>query len=76
MNDPVNPAPGPTPEPAAPPPPALPPASGSPSGGPPPPEKSRKWFVVLAWVTLILFGIFVAGITVLSVRIPELKKTW
>jgi hypothetical protein len=36
--------------------------------------KRRRWFVVLAIVTLIGFGLFVAAITILAVRIPELKK--
>ena len=36
--------------------------------------KSRRWFVVLAWITLILFGIFVAGITTIAVLLPKMKK--
>lgn len=40
----------------------------------PPPEKSRTWFVVLAWITLILFGMFVAWITILSATLPRLKQ--
>jgi len=36
--------------------------------------KNRRWFVVLAIVTLIGFALFVAAITVLAIRIPELKK--
>ena len=36
--------------------------------------RNRRWFVILAIVTLVGFAIFVAAITVLSVRIPELKK--
>lgn len=35
---------------------------------------NRRWFVILAAVTLIGFVLFVAAITVLAVRIPELKK--
>jgi hypothetical protein len=37
-------------------------------------EKSRRWFVILAIVVLVGFAFFVGAITVLSVRIPELKK--
>jgi len=40
----------------------------------PSPPKSRRWFVVLAVVTLIGFALFVGAITVLALRIPELKK--
>jgi len=36
--------------------------------------KNRRWFVILAIVTLVGFAIFVGAITVLSLRIPELKK--
>jgi hypothetical protein len=36
--------------------------------------KGRRWFVILAIVTLVGFCLFVAAITVLAVRIPELKK--
>lgn len=36
--------------------------------------KSRRWFVILAIVVLIGFAFFVGAITVLAVRIPELKK--
>lgn len=36
--------------------------------------KGRRWFVILAIVTLVGFAIFVAAITVLAIRIPELKK--
>ena len=38
------------------------------------PAKSRRWFVVLAIVTLIGFALFVGVITVCAVRIPELKR--
>jgi hypothetical protein len=38
------------------------------------PPTNRRWFVVLAIVTLVGFAIFVAAITVLAVRIPEMKK--
>jgi hypothetical protein len=40
----------------------------------PVPGKSRRWFVILAWITLVLFGLFVCGITLLAVRIPEIRK--
>jgi hypothetical protein len=36
---------------------------------------SRRWFVILAVVTLIVFALFVVAVTVLSMRIPELKKS-
>ena len=36
--------------------------------------KSRRWFVILAVITLIGFALFVGAITVLSMKIPELKK--
>jgi hypothetical protein len=42
---------------------------------PAPPVKSRRWFVILAVVTLIGFALFVGAITVCAVRIPELKKS-
>jgi hypothetical protein len=53
------------------PPPALPPAVLAP---PAPKPKSRTWFVVLAWITLVIFGIFVAGITIVTASIPQIKK--
>jgi hypothetical protein len=34
----------------------------------------RRWFVILAIVTLVGFSLFVGAVTVLAVRIPELKK--
>jgi hypothetical protein len=42
----------------------------------PPPEEPRKrgWFVVLAWVTLVGFGIFTAAITVLSFLIERFAR--
>ena len=36
--------------------------------------KSRRWFVILAIAVLAGFTLFVAAITVLALRIPELKK--
>ncbi len=36
--------------------------------------RSRRWFVVLTWVTLVLFGAFVAAITVCAARIPTFRK--
>lgn len=36
--------------------------------------RKRRWFVILAIVTLVGFAFFVGAITVLSLRIPELKK--
>lgn len=43
----------------------------------PAPERrqDRRWFVVLAVVTLIGFALFVGAITVLALRIPELKRS-
>lgn len=35
--------------------------------------KSRTWFVILAWITMVLFTAFVAWITILSMRIPQLR---
>ena len=54
------------PPPPAPPPPPPPPAASKP--------KSRTWFVVLAWITLVIFGMFVAGITIVTASIPQIKK--
>ena len=45
-------------------------AGPAPEGAP----KSRRWFVILAIVTLIGFGLFVGIITVCALRIPELKR--
>jgi hypothetical protein len=45
------------------------------SDTPEPAAKNRRWFVILAIVTLIGFTIFVGAITVLALRIPELKKS-
>jgi len=36
--------------------------------------RSRRWFVILAIITLIGFALFTGAITVFAVRIPELKK--
>lgn len=44
---------------------------GDPADAPP----RRRWFVILAIVTLIGFTLFVGTITVLALRIPELKKS-
>ena len=45
------------------------------SDTPEPAAKNRRWFVILAVVTLIGFAIFVGAITVLALKIPELKKS-
>jgi uncharacterized membrane protein YgdD (TMEM256/DUF423 family) len=45
------------------------------SDTPEPAAKNRRWFVILAVVTLVGFAIFVGAITVLALRIPELKKS-
>lgn len=44
-----------------------------PPSGPAAP-RNRRWFVVLAVVTLIGFALFVGAITVLAIKIPELKR--
>jgi hypothetical protein len=36
--------------------------------------RSRRWFVAVAWVTLVLFGIFVAVITLCAARVPRLQS--
>ncbi|HLY08784.1 MAG TPA: hypothetical protein VKW04_05675 [Planctomycetota bacterium] len=36
--------------------------------------RSRRWFVILAVVTLIGFALFTGAITVLALKIPELKR--
>ena len=41
---------------------------------PPEAPKGRRWFVVLAIITLVGFAGFTAAVTVLALRIPELKK--
>ena len=46
------------------------PSQPSPEGA----GRSRRWFVILAIVTLIGFALFVGVITVCAVRIPELKR--
>jgi hypothetical protein len=48
--------------------------SETPVQGPPGAGKGRRWFVILAIVTLIGFALFVGIITVCAVRIPELKR--
>jgi hypothetical protein len=39
----------------------------------PPPPRGRRWFVALAWVTMVLFGLFVALITLAAACLPLLK---
>ena len=56
-----------------------PPGPALPAPPPPPPvpevrPRSRTWFVVLSWITLIAFGIFVAGITAVTAALPQIKK--
>ena len=36
--------------------------------------KNRRWFVVLAWVTLVLFTLFTGAITVFAIMIPQLRE--
>ncbi len=38
------------------------------------PPRRRGWFVALAWVTLIGFGIFTGAITVLAFLIERIAK--
>lgn len=40
------------------------------------PEKprSRRWYVVLTWITLIGFGLFVAFVTVGAIAIPKIRQ--
>ena len=40
----------------------------------PPAPRNRQWFVILAAVTLLGFFLFVLAITVLAIKIPELKR--
>jgi uncharacterized membrane protein YgdD (TMEM256/DUF423 family) len=40
----------------------------------PEPPRNRRWFVILSIVVLVGFALFVGAITVLAVRLPELKK--
>ena len=46
--------------------------AAAPEGKPDEPRK-RRWFVVLAWVTLVGFGIFTAAITVISIALPAIR---
>jgi hypothetical protein len=48
--------------------------SDTPERSPEEAAKGRRWFVILAIVTLVGFALFVGVITVCAVRIPELKK--
>lgn len=36
--------------------------------------KSRRWFVVLAWITLVGFALFVGGVTGVACRVGEIQK--
>jgi hypothetical protein len=45
-----------------------------PASADPAPAKNRRWFVILTIATLIGFAIFVGAITILALKIPELKK--
>jgi hypothetical protein len=47
------------------------------SDAPPPPEtppRSRRWFVVLAWITLVGFALFVGGVTGVACGIGPIQK--
>jgi hypothetical protein len=41
---------------------------------PAPEPRDRRWFVVLAWVTLVLFALFVLGICLSVALAPEIRK--
>ncbi|HXG61019.1 MAG TPA: hypothetical protein VNO22_06585 [Planctomycetota bacterium] len=41
---------------------------------PAPAPRDRRWFVVLAWVTLVLFALFVLGICLSVALAPEIRK--
>ena len=36
--------------------------------------KSRRWFVVLSWVTLIGFALFVGGVTAIACNVGAIQK--
>jgi hypothetical protein len=61
----------PSPFPAPPPPASAPSGDGASAGKPADPPKKRGWFVVLAWITLVGFGIFTGAITVLALLIEK-----
>ena len=48
--------------------------SDTPQRSPEEAPQGRRWFVILAIVTLVGFALFVGVITVCAVRIPELRK--
>ena len=53
----------------------VPPPDAAPAVPAPPDEpRKRGWFVVLAWITLVGFGIFVAAITVISFALPAILR--
>ena len=49
----------------------VPPPPPSPS---PEQERSRRWFVVLAWVVLCGFALFVGGVTAVACGLPSIQK--
>jgi hypothetical protein len=36
--------------------------------------RSRRWFVILSWVTLVGFALFVGGVTVVACRVGDIHK--
>ncbi|HXX93081.1 MAG TPA: hypothetical protein VEN81_05575 [Planctomycetota bacterium] len=57
--------------------PGDPAAPGLPAAPPPtavPKPRSRRWFVVLAWITLVVFSLFITGITVVTAAIPAIRR--
>jgi hypothetical protein len=58
-----------------PPDPAPAPAPAPPEPAPPPEDpRRRRWFVVLACVTLVGFGIFVAAVTAIAFLLPAIQQ--
>ncbi len=55
----------------------LPPPAPPPPAPPPDPareRRNRRWFVILAWITLVGFGIFTAAITVLAFLLRDIAR--
>lgn len=44
------------------------------TGLPEPAPRKRGWFVVFAWVALVLLGFFTLWVTIVAVRLPEIRK--
>jgi len=50
------------------------PAVVPPTSPEPPKERSRGWFVVLAWIVLVGFALFVGGVTAAACGLPAIQK--